>query len=308
MRHKEILKLDLGNAICYSGYRENQSPLTQTYPTYEQTQEDLHILAKNWKFIRLYDCSKHTEIILEVIKNDNLDLKVMLGAPIGAEMNNRECPWGAHYTLENLENNRKQNKAEIQKMINLAKTYSDKVFAVSVGNEATVNWSDHIVKPERVIEFVRMVKAELDIPVTFCENYEPWLGKLEELAEEVDFISLHTYPAWEYKDINDAMQYTIENYYSVADKYKHKRVVITEAGWPTKSDGRGIMVERANEDNQKQYYDELMGWSREQGVLAFVFEAFDEPWKGSPDSDEPEKHWGLFNVERKQKKVMKDKY
>ena len=39
-----------------------------------------------------------------------------------------------------------------------------------------------------------------------------------------------------------------------------------------------------------------------------MFEAFDEPWKGSPDPMEPEKHWGLFNVERTPKLVMKDLY
>jgi hypothetical protein len=39
-----------------------------------------------------------------------------------------------------------------------------------------------------------------------------------------------------------------------------------------------------------------------------VFEAFDEPWKGSPDPMEPEKHWGLFTVDREPKKVMQSRY
>ena len=33
-----------GRAICYSGYRENQSPLNETYPTYDEIKEDLRIL------------------------------------------------------------------------------------------------------------------------------------------------------------------------------------------------------------------------------------------------------------------------
>jgi exo-beta-1,3-glucanase (GH17 family) len=49
----------------------------------------------------------------------------------------------------------------------------------------------------------------------------------------VDFISIHTYPVWEYKHINDALDYTKENYYSVAKKYPDKPVIITEAGWAT---------------------------------------------------------------------------
>ena len=36
-----MLKLPTGRAICYSGYREGQSPGDQTYPTPEQIREDL---------------------------------------------------------------------------------------------------------------------------------------------------------------------------------------------------------------------------------------------------------------------------
>ena len=39
-----------------------------------------------------------------------------------------------------------------------------------------------------------------------------------------------------------------------------------------------------------------------------MFEAFDEPWKGSPDPLEPEKHWGLFTVERVPKQVMQQPF
>lgn len=40
----------------------------------------------------------------------------------------------------------------------------------------------------------------------------------------------------------------------------------------------------------------------------FYFLTFDGPWKGSPDVLEPEKHWGLFTVDRKPKAVMQDIY
>ncbi len=33
--------------------------------------------------------------------------------------------------------------------------------------------------------------------------------------------------------------------------------------------------------------------------------SFDEPWKGSPDPLEPEKHWGLFNVDRTPKAALR---
>jgi len=78
-------------------------------------------------------------------------------------------------------------------------------------------------------------------------------------------------------------------------------VIITEAGWTTVSNGRGIPPSLASEENQKKYLAELMHWSAQMGILTFVFEAFDEAWKGSDDPDEPEKHWGIFYQDRKPK-------
>jgi hypothetical protein len=45
-----------------------------------------------------------------------------------------------------------------------------------------------------------------------------------------------------------------------------------------------------------------------EGILTFVFEAFDEPWKGSSDPLELERHWGLFTVDREPKQVMQSRY
>jgi exo-beta-1,3-glucanase (GH17 family) len=56
---------------------------------------------------------------------------------------------------------------------------------------------------------------------------------------------------------------------------------------------------------QARYCRELMAWTRAKGILTFIFEAFDEPWKGSADPMEPEKHWGLFNVDRTPKEFMR---
>ena len=122
-----------------------------------------------------------------------------------------------------------------------------------------MDWTDHLVPVAHMIDYVKGVKAAVHQPATFCENHVPWQHKLRDLVDEVDFISLHTYPVWEYKTSNDALAYT--------------------------------------EDN-----------SRAAGILCFVFEAFDEPWKGSPDPLEPEKHRGLFTVDRKPKLAMQALY
>jgi len=302
------LTLPAGNAICYSGYRDGQSPGDKTYPSLDEIREDLAILRRHWSLLRLYDCSPHAERVLQVIEEDGLPFQVMLGAYLGAEMNNFGCPWGGTYSEEQLDASRAENLAEVDRLIALANRYPGIVFSVAVGNEATVDWTDHFVPVQSMIDHVRRVKAAVRQPVTFCENYVPWQHKLRDLVPELDFISVHTYPVWEYKHIHEALDYTKDNLASVARLYPGKPIVITEAGWCTNSNGRGMHAEHAVQELQATYYADLMAWTRAEGLLCFVFEAFDETWKGSPDPLEPEKHWGLFTSDRRPKLVMQDLY
>lgn len=297
-----------GGAICYSGYREGQSPNTQTYPSYEEILEDLRILSHHWRYLRVYDCSPHAQTLLEVIRREKLDFQVMLGLGLGAEMSNPNCPWGGEYPDDVLAANRRANAEEVRRLIGLANRYRREVFSVSIGNEASVEWNDHMAPVESLIAYARRIRRRIRQPVTFCENYVPWGDKLIPLVPELDFISVHTYPVWEYKTIEHALAYTKANYYSVARRYPDVPVIITEAGWTTASNGRGIEPDNASEALQAAYYEQLMAWTNEEQILCFVFEAFDEPWKGSPDPLEPEKHWGLFTVDRKPKQAMRPLY
>ena len=306
MNFYKKFELEPAKAICYSGFRDGQQPGGDS-PSYDEVKEDLVILQNNWKYLRLYDCDVHAETVLAVIRNEKLDFKIMLGAYIEAEMNNFGCPWGGGvYTEEQLVINREKNDKKIQQLIDLGNHYPDIIFSLSVGNEACVDWTDHYVPVQRVLEFTRKVKKLTKQPVTFCENYVPWLSKLKILAAEVDFISIHTYPVWEYKHIHEAIEYTRENFEAVLAFYPDKPIVITEAGWATNSNGRGIHPEQVNEENQKMYYEDLMNWAEKNKILVFFFEAFDESWKGSSDPNEPEKHWGLFHTDRTPKIAAED--
>ena len=102
------------------------------------------------------------------------------------------------------------------------------------------------------------------------------------------------------------MAFSISNIQEVCDSLPESRIVITEAGWATVASEFG---ERASEEKQKQYFNELMAWGEENNYTIFFFEAFDKPWKGNPDNTMgAEKHWGIFNVDRTPKKVMQELY
>jgi hypothetical protein len=88
-------------------------------------------LQKNWKFLRLYDCSVHAETVLEVIHDEGLDFKLMLGMDLAAEMGNPHCPWGVEYSEVILSANRQANSKQAEKLIALANRYPVQMDAVS---------------------------------------------------------------------------------------------------------------------------------------------------------------------------------
>jgi exo-beta-1,3-glucanase (GH17 family) len=297
------MNIQYGKAICYSGYRHGQSPAIQEYPTYEQVKEDLLILEKDWDYIRMYDASEHAKITLEVIKNENINLKVLLGMDLLGEISNHQCAWGGTYTVEQLAKNIEYNQSQLHKLINLANEYEDYVLAVSAGNESVPEWNENLVSPARVLYFVKELKKYTNSPVTYCDNNHYWHNKLKEVAKEVDFISVHTYPVWVGTPIKEAVATAKSDFLKIQKLYPKKLCIITETGWPTNSNDKGIPRSFANQANQLYYYKEIQKWSEENKILTFFFEAFDEFWKGSNDINEPEKHWGFYFINRTPKIV-----
>jgi len=306
---KDNLLNGLSRAVCYSGFRTGQHPDRgegAVNPTDEQVLEDLKIISRDSLFnlIRLYDSGENSESVLRIIKENKLDIKVMLGIWLKAELSAHEtCGWLTEPIAQNvLDKNSIANQKEIKKGIQLANQYSELVVAVNVGNEALVDWNDHKVDTDSIISYVQKVQEGIKQPVTVADNYEWWAAKGEKLAKAVDFISIHVYPVWEGKDIDEAMSYTIENVQKVRNALPDSKIVITEAGWATVASEFG---ERASEDKQTRYYEELMTWTKEMNITTFFFEAFDEDWKGETANPlGAEKHWGLFTVDRKPKKLM----
>ena len=273
-------------AVAYSGFREGQHPDRgegAVNPSRDEISEDLDILVEHgFRLIRLYDAGVNSAMTLEVIRERELPIKVLLGIWLQAESSNHEgCPWlDAPIPDAVLAANLAENRREVKRGIELAQRFPEIIVAVNVGNEALVDWTDHMVPLEQVIGYVRQVKDAIDQPVTVAENYEWWARHGADLAAELDFLGVHTYPVWEGKPI-----------------------AILEAGWPTTAIEFG---ERAGELQQARYFSELAQWARETEMTVFFFEAFDEPWKGDPA--EPlgaEKHWGLFKVDRTPKHVMR---
>ena len=59
-------------------------------------------VEKDFDYIRMYDPSQHAKTVLEVIKKENLNLKVMIGIDLKGEVSNPNCAWGGDYTEEEI--------------------------------------------------------------------------------------------------------------------------------------------------------------------------------------------------------------
>lgn len=309
MQTESMLLNGVSDALCYSGFRSGQHPDRgdgAINPSYDEILEDLRILTDQTPFrlIRMYDCGENTQLTLRVIRENDLEFKVMLGIWLRAELSAHEtCEWLTEpIPQETLDQNKKRNADEIEKGMQLANEYRDIIVAVNVGNEALVDWNDHKVSTESVIAYVQQVKAGIQQPVTVADNYKWWADYGQALAEVVDFVSIHVYPVWEGKDIDEGMPYTIENVEEVMAALPDAQIVITEAGWATIATEFG---DRASQEKQKQYVGDLLAWARQNNITTFIFEAFDEDWKGDPGNPlGAEKHWGLYTVDREPKQVI----
>ncbi len=278
-----------GWAIAYSGYRNGQDPQKKLFPTRAEVLEDLKILEKNWKIIRTYGADQHLVDVLEVIKNEKIDLKVMLGIWLDGE---------PKYVDDNL--------TQIKLGTELANKYKDNVIAINVGNESQVYWSDHKVPQDRLIAYIKEVQQKTSLPVTTADTWDYWtnLEKSQKVIDAVDFIATHIYPIWAKVDIDRGMEETINTFEKIKKTIPNKKIVITEAGWATYTEGELHVPKAGDEVKQKKYFDALMKWSEENKIIVFNFSSFDESWKGTGT----EGHWGLFSENRKAKLVMQKLY
>jgi exo-beta-1,3-glucanase (GH17 family) len=292
----------IGNAVSYGCYREGQAPGGKG-PSKMQILEDLKILSKHWSLIRVYNADDDTEHILEVIKKNNFSIKVMLGIWLAGENNHPQ------QKIKNTEN--------VLRGIELVNKFKDIIIAVNVGNEAQVFWSGHKMDMNKQIRYVRALRNNTTVPVTIADDYHFW-NKPEglEISKEIDFIVTHIYPLWNGKTLKEAIPWMDSTYRDIQNRHPQMDIVLGETGWATaynpfkKGAGeQGTLIKgKVSLRAQEQYLLMYNEWVIKNKITAFLFEAFDEPWKGGGKNSDPseiEKHWGVFNENRTPKKSFR---
>jgi exo-beta-1,3-glucanase (GH17 family) len=317
-------------AVSYSPFRTATSAADRDNEviTALMVKEDLDLLiAGNFKLIRLFDSSdKVAKLVLDVIRDNNLDIKVHLGAYVNS----------FKYVLNPVVINdiKAKNYQELDRLIALATNpiYRDIVLVASVGNETMVVWSIVPIDPSEMALYIKYVRDRVTQPVTTDDNFLFFKEPPKIITDLLDFVAIHTYAEidtqfpdsplyWDWRQegvavgparaaamMNAAMVATRAQYQVVRDALDRKGltalpIVIGETGWNAVNLGK--LSFRAHPVNQKMYYTRLETWRAEGRVgpgpaNVFYFEAFDEPWKGGDD------RWGLFNVARQARYVIQN--
>ena len=286
------------NAVCYGPHRDGQRP-GGDQPSAEEFLEDLRLMLPHWNLMRIYGSSEFAETLLGTIRQNDLDMKVMLGVWIDPEERLDET--GA--VIGRNEEAAVKNRMEVDAAIRLADKFKEIVVAVSVGNESLIFWSDHRVPLEVLVGHVRRVRGEVDVPVTVADDFNYWnKPESRELASEIDFITLHAHPMWNGLQVEDALDWQREQLEVVRAMHPGLHVVIGETGWATSVINEGQQGElikgKPGEKEQELFYEAVRDWAETERQIVFFFEAFDENWKGGTHPAEVEKHWGLFRADR----------
>ena len=176
-----------------------------------------------------------------------------------------------------------------------------------------------------------------------ADDYHQWLNH-KELANDVDFITVHIYPFWMGVSIDCAIQALDKAYKQVVAAFPHKSIVIGETGWPSAVSpqpevlpGSTLCASQAGVSptptpspsqpsqatvapsptaspsqggavpspaNQALYLNDFTTWAQQNGVQYYYFDAFDESWKIHENGVGT--HWGLYQQDGQPKPTLGD--
>lgn len=292
----------IGNGVSYGPQRDGQYPGRPPYPSTKEIREDAHIMAQHWKLVRMYGSEGAAEELANIIREDKLPMRLMVGAWITPEGD----PNSAEFARA-----RASNELQVDVATRLANDYPDVVLAVSIGNETQVFWSSHRIPPELLIKYIRRARAQTQAPVTTADDFNFWnKPESKAVAAEVDFIVTHVYAMWAGQPLDRGLPFTEEKYNEVKAMHADHVIVLGEAGWATMKHAGGeqakLIKGPAGESEQATFYREYLPWVTKNRITNFYFEAFDEKWKGGDHPDEVEKHWGLYNSDRTPKAAIRE--
>ncbi|MGA2055394.1 MAG: beta-(1-6) glucans synthase [Bradyrhizobium sp.] len=255
--------------VSYAPFRGEQTPLSPTtYISAEQISEDLAQLVKISDCVRTYSIENGLEQVPALAAK--VGLKVIQGI------------W--------LSSNRQKNSVQVATGIRLAKEYPSTITALVVGNEVLLRGE---MTQSDLAATIRLVKAQVSVPVTYADVWEFWL-RYREIYDAVDFVTIHILPYWE--DFPIRAKYAAAHVEQIRRRmevaFPGKEILIGETGWP--SAGRMRDAALPSRTNQARVVSEILDLAKHENFRVNLIEAYDQPWKRELEGTMGG-YWGLFD-------------
>lgn len=261
--------------LSYTPFRGDQTPFDQSLvipPA--QIEEDLTQLRTETGCVRTYAVNQGLDQVVPIA--ERLGMKVLMGIWIGV--------------------NAADNELQVARAIELAKAHPATLKGIIVGNEVLLRGEQNA---ETLAALLRRVREATGAPVTYADVWEFWL-RHPQLAEAVDFITIHILPYWEDDPVPAAegVAHIDGILRQVEGAFPGKTIFIGETGYPSAGRQREEAVPGLVE--QARFIREFLAYAADRELDYNVIEAFDQPWKRALEGTVGG-YWGVFGEDRRPK-------
>jgi exo-beta-1,3-glucanase (GH17 family) len=193
------------NGLTYAPYGRSGAPWVPEAPTASAIAADLKQLSTLTGKIRTYSAAQFPEL-------PGLAAAAGLELTLGVWLNG------------DADNNAREMAAAVQ----AARTHAN-VTRLVVGNETVLKQQ---LTPAQLIRHLQQARARTPLPISTAEPWHVWI-KHPELADQVDFITVHLLPYWEGVGLETAVDESMERLARVRARFPGKPIVVGEIGYPS---------------------------------------------------------------------------
>ncbi|MCC6208485.1 MAG: glycosyltransferase [Gammaproteobacteria bacterium] len=257
--------------FAFSPVRADQNPNEARYPSAEDIDRDLTMLAGRVGAVRTYSVEGSFAEIPALAQRHGV--AVTLGV------------W--------LSNDLVRNEAELARAIDLVHTHKN-IARLIVGNEVLLRGD---LTEAELASYLDRARKAVKIPVSTAEVWSTWLHH-PGLARHADFIAAHVLPYWEGIPVEQAVDFVVQRHRQLTAEFPRLPIVLGEVGWPSKGRTRHGAV--ASVANEAVFLRGFLARAQKEGFTYYLMEAFDQPWKRAFEGDVGA-YWGVYDVERQPK-------
>ena len=258
------------NGVTYAPFGRSDAPWVRNTPAATLIAADFQQLAGLTGQIRTYSAAQFPELPALAAQHG---LQLTLGAWLNSDADN--------------------NEREIEAALNAATTHPN-VSRLVIGNETVLKGK---LTPAALARYLQRVRKASTVPVSTAEPWHVWI-KHPELADEVDFITIHLLPYWEGVGLETAVDESLERLARVRARFPGKPILIGEIGYP--SSGDAIKRAKPSPAVQAAFVREFVARAALDKLDYFLIEAYDQPWKLHEEGGAGA-YWGLFDAARQAK-------